>query len=389
MKKGWLLFSLLAIVSLFLPACAAVSSSGVIKIGAIGELTGSEAAQGASFKNAADLAVKMVNDSGGLEVGGKKYKILLTMVDNASMVGRSAALVHKLYEQNNVVAIIGPNADRFAIPASASAERIEVSLITPRSTNPKTTLDTLTGQPKEYVFRACLSDAGQGSLLARFALQKLGAKKAAALYDAQADYNRAIAESFKQTFEAGGGQMVAFETYASGDKHFSDQLTEIKAANPDLILLPNDYFDIPLQVQQAHILGISAPFLGSDSWANAELLRRCGIDCEGSYFSTHFSTEDPSPVTQEFVAAYTAQYESPPDETAALTDDAFNLLWRALQAAGVADRQAVRDALAKISQFQGVTGSIQFQPGSGDPLKSASIMQIKNGIFTFFATANP
>jgi branched-chain amino acid transport system substrate-binding protein len=94
-------------------------------------------------------------------------------------------------------------------------------------------------------------------------------------------------------------------------------------------------------------------------------------------------------VTQEFVAAYTAQYESPPDETAALTDDAFNLLWRALQAAGVADRQAVRDALAKISQFQGVTGSIEFQPGSGDPLKSASIMQIKNGIFTFFATANP
>jgi len=106
MKKGWLLFCLLAIVSLFLPACAAVSSSGVIKIGAIGELTGSEAAQGASFKNAADLAVKKVNDSGGLEVGGKKYKILLTMVDNASMVGRSAALVHKLYEQNNVVAII-------------------------------------------------------------------------------------------------------------------------------------------------------------------------------------------------------------------------------------------------------------------------------------------
>ena len=89
------------------------------------------------------------------------------------------------------------------------------------------------------------------------------------------------------------------------------------------------------------------------------------------------------------MAAYTAQYDSPPDETAALTYDAFNLLWRALQAAGVADQKAVRDSLAKISQFTGVTGSIQFQPGSGDPIKSAVIMQIKDGKFVFSGNANP
>jgi branched-chain amino acid transport system substrate-binding protein len=281
MKKGWLLVSLLVIVSLFLTACAAVSSSGVIKIGAIGELTGSDAAQGASFKNAADLAVKEVNDSGGLEVAGKKYKILLTMVDNGSMVDRSGALVYKLYDQNNVVAIIGPNADRFAIPASETAERIELILITPRSSNYKTTLDSLTGQPKKYVFRACLSDADQGRLLAKFALERLGAKKAAALYDDKADPSRTIAESFKQAFEASGGQVVAFETYATGDQYFTQQLTKIKESNPDIVLLPNDYGDIPSQARQAHRLGITASFLGSDSWGEAELVRQCGADCEG------------------------------------------------------------------------------------------------------------
>ena len=389
MKKGWQVFSLLATVSLFLSACAALGSSGLIKVGAIGELTGSEAAEGASFKKAADLAIKKINDAGGLEVGGKKYKIQLTMVDNGSMVDRSAALVYKLYEQNNVVAIIGPNADRFAIPASETAERIEISLITPRSTNFNTTLDTLTGQPKKYVFRACLSDADQGRLLAKFALEKLGAKTAAALYDDKADYNRVIAESFKQAFEDSGGRVAAFETYASGDKTFSDQLTKIKEASPEVILLPNDTSDVPLQVQQAHRLGISAAFLGSDSWGEAELLLRCGTDCEGLYFSTHFSAEETSPISREFVAAYTAQYDSPPDETAALTYDAFNLLWRALQVAGATDRQAIREALAKISQFEGVTGSIQFQPGSGDPVKEAVIMQIKNGNFVFFTDANP
>lgn len=389
MRKGWLVFGLLTTLSLFLPACAAVSSSGVIKVGGIGELTGSNATAGASFKNAANLAVKKINDTGGLEVGDKKYKILLTIEDNGSMVDQSAALVYKLYDQDNVVAIIGPNADRFAIPAADNAERIQTSLITPRSTNPKTTLDAQTGQPKKYVFRACFSDPDQGRLLAKFAMEKLGAKKAAALYDDQTDYNKAIAESFKQTFEANGGQVVAFETYASGDKYFTDQLTKIKDANPDVILLPNDSGEIPLQVQQAHRLGISAQFLGSDSWGEAEMLAQCGTDCEGYYFSTHFSTEDTLPATQEFVAAYTAKYDSPPDETAALTYDAFNLLWRALQAAGVINRQAVRDALAKISQFDGVTGSIQFQPGSGDPVKSAVIMRIQNGKFVFFTNANP
>jgi branched-chain amino acid transport system substrate-binding protein len=389
MKKGWLLFSLLAIASLFLSDCAAISSSGVIKIGALGELTGSDATQGASFKNAADLAIKKINDNGGLDLAGQKYKILLTMVDNGSQVDRSAALVYKLYDQNNAVAIIGPNADRFALPASDAAEQIDISLITPRSTNIRTTLDSLTGQPKKYVFRACLSDADQGRLLAKFALGKLGAKKAAALYDDQADYNRAIAESFKQTFEANGGQIVAFETYATNDKYFSDQLTKIKESNPDVILLPNDYSDIPLQVQQAHRLGIGAAFLGSDSWGDPELLQQCGTDCEGFYFSAHFSVQDTSPVTQEFVAAYTAQYDIPPDETAALTYDAFSLLWQALQTVGAVNREAIRDALAKISQFTGVTGSLQFQPGSGDPIKSAVIMQIKNGKFVFSTNANP
>jgi branched-chain amino acid transport system substrate-binding protein len=389
MKIGRLIFSLLAITGLILAACATAGSSGVIKVGAIGELTGSAAAQGASFKNAAELAVNKINDAGGLEVAGKKYRIQLAIMDNGSRVDLSSALVYKLYEQNNVLAIIGPDDDRFAIPASETAERIEVSLITPRSTNLKTTLAGLTGQPKQYVFRASLSDSDQGHLLAKFALEKLGAKKAAALYDDQSDSNRTIAEAFKQTFETNGGQVVAFETYASGEHYYGEQLARIKDSSPDIILLPNDYGDIPPQVQQARQLGISAPFLGGPAWGKAELIQQCGADCEGSYFSAPFSVKDPAPVTQEFVADYIAEYDSPPDDTAALTYDAFNLIWRALQAAGTADRQAVRDALAKISQFTGVTGSIQFQPGSGDPIKSAVILKIKQGKFEFFSHANP
>ncbi len=183
--------------------------------------------------------------------------------------------------------------------------------------------------------------------------------------------------------------MAAFEIYSGGDQYFTDQLTRIEESNPEVILLPNDARIIPSQVQQARRLGITGTFLGSDAWGEAELAAQCGPDCEGSYFSAHFSVEDPAPVTQEFAAEYTAKYANPPDETAALTYDAFNLLWRALQAAGTTDRQAVREALSNTAPFTGVTGSIQLQPGSGDPIKSAVILQIKNGNFEFFSNINP
>jgi branched-chain amino acid transport system substrate-binding protein len=288
-----------------------------------------------------------------------------------------------------VVAIIGPNASRYAIPASEIAESSKVVLITPWSTNPKTTLDAKTGAPKKYVFRACFIDPFQGRVVAKFAMDNLKAKKAAVLYDVASDYNKGIAEFFKTTFEGAGGQVVAFETYTTGDKDFSAQLTKIKQAAPDVIFLPNYYSEVPLQVQQAHRLGITTPFVGSDSWGSDELIKLCGADCEGYYFSTHYAADNATPVAKKMIDAYKAKYGTTPDDVAALTYDAFGLLWTALKSAGKVDRQAVRDALAKIPKYEGVTGTMQFQEGSGDPIKSAVILQIKGGKFVWFANANP
>ncbi|MDI6696928.1 MAG: ABC transporter substrate-binding protein [Anaerolineales bacterium] len=389
-KKGFLLLNLIAALVLLLSACAPAGGAGdVIKVGGIAELTGDIPAVGASFKNAAEMAVQEVNDAGGLEVGGKKYKIQLIIEDNAGKADQSASAAQKLITQDNVVAIIGPNASRYAIPASEIAESSSVVLISPWSTNPKTTINEKTQSAKKYVFRACFIDPFQGRVVAKFAMENLGAKKAAVLYDVASDYNKGIAEFFKKTFEESGGQVVAFETYTTGDKDFTAQLTKIKDANPDVIFLPNYYSEVPLQIQQAHRLGITVPFLGSDSWGSSELISLCGTDCEGYYFSTHYAADNASPVAVKFIEAYKAKHGATPDDVAALTYDAFGLLWQALQTAGKVDRQAVRDALAKIPKYEGVTGVMQFQEGSGDPIKSAVILQIKNGAFVFFANANP
>ena len=389
MKKGLLFVSLLAILSFLVPACAGGGGGDVIKVGGIAELTGDIPAVGASFKNAAEMAVAEINDAGGLEVGGKKYKIELIIEDNAGKADQSASAAQKLITQDNVVAIIGPNASRYAIPASEIAESSQVALISPWSTNPKTTLDAKTNEPKKYVFRACFIDPFQGRVVAKFAMENLGAKKAAVLYDVASDYNKGIAEFFKQTYEEIGGQVVAFETYTTNDKDFTAQLTKIKDTAPDVIFLPNYYSEVPLQIQQAHRLGITVPFLGSDSWGSSELVTLCGADCEGYYFSTHYAADNATPVAKKMIEDYKAKYGNTPDDVAALTYDAFGLLWQALQSAGKVDRQAVRDALAKIPNYEGVTGTMQFQEGSGDPIKSAVILQVKNGAFVFFANANP
>jgi branched-chain amino acid transport system substrate-binding protein len=389
MKHSVRLLIFLVVTSLLLVSCGGGGGSDTIKVGGIGELTGDIPAVGASFKNAAELAVAEINDAGGLEVGGKKYQIELLIEDNAGKAEQSASAAQKLITQDNVVAIIGPNASRYAIPASEIAEANQTVLISPWSTNPKTTLDANTGAPKKYVFRAAFIDPFQGRVVAKFAQDELACTKAAVLYDVASDYNKGIAEFFKQTFEENGGQVVAFETYTTGDKDFNAQLTKIKDTNPECIFLPNYYSEVPLQIQQGKALGITVPFLGSDSWGSSELFSLCGADCDGYYFSTHYAADAATPIATKFIDAYTAKYGNTPDDVAALTYDSFGLLWKALQDAGKVDRQAVRDSLAKIPSYDGVTGNMQFQEGSGDPIKSAVIIKIVDQAFNWFANASP
>ncbi len=388
MKKSCFLFVALMFLGFMVTGCGG-GGGNTIRIGVIAELTGDVPAVGASCKNAAEMAAKEINDAGGLQLGDKKYKVELFVEDNAGKADQSASAAQKLITQQKVLAIIGPNASRYAIPASEIAEGSKVALISPWSTTPKTTLDAKSGAPKKYVFRACFIDPFQGRVVAKFTLDNLNLKKAAVLYDVASEYNKGIAEFFKETYEKNGGKVVAFETYTTNDKDFSAQLTKIKRARPEVIFLPNYYSEVPLQIQQAKRLGISVPFIGSDSWGSEEMVKLCGTDCEGYYFSTHYAADAATPVTIKFIDSYKARYGATPDDVAALTYDSFGLLFQAIRSAGKMDRQAVRDALARIPKYEGVTGLMQFQEGSGDPIKSAVILRIKDGKFVWFANANP
>lgn len=380
---------LLAVMIALAGCDSSAQKADTIKVGAIVELTGDMPAVGASSRNAAQLAVAEINGAGGIDIGGKKHQVELVIEDNAAKPDQSAAAANKLITQDEVVAIIGPNASLGAIPAAEIAEANQTLLVTPWSTNPKTTLDTGTGKPKQYVFRACFTDPFEGRVLARFITDKLGAKTAAVLYDVASEAPKSQAELFRQTFEQLGGKVVAFETYTTGDRDFSAQLTKIQSAKPDVLFLPAYYNDVGLISQQARRQGFDKPLIGSDAWSSPELVKLAKGAVEGAYFANHYATDSATPVAREFIAAYQQKYGKTPDDVAALTYDAMGLLFTALKAAPALERQDVRDAMASISGYPGVTGDIRFAPGSGDPVKSAVIMQVKGDQFAWVMNAAP
>jgi branched-chain amino acid transport system substrate-binding protein len=379
---------LLSVICMLI-GCGDNKQQDTIKVGLIVELTGDMPGVGASSKNAAQLAVNEQNSAGGISIGGKPYQIELVVEDNASKAEQSVAAVNKLITQDNVLAIVGPNASLGAIPAAEIAEYNKTLLITPWSTNPKTTLDTTTGKPKDYVFRACYTDPFEGRVLARFVLEKLKAKKVAVLYDVASEAPKSQADLFRLTFEELGGKTVAFETYTTGDRDFSAQLTKIKSANPDVIFLPAYYNDVGLIAQQAHRAGITKPLVGSDAWSSPELIKLSNGTVEGDYFANHYASDIATPTAKKFIDAYTKQYGNIPDDVAALTYDSMGLLFEAIKKSPSLDRKVVRDSLATLANYPGVTGNIQFTAGSGDPVKSAVIMQIKGDKFVWVMNAAP
>ena len=376
-------------LALFLAGCGG-SKSDAIKVGMNIELTGDIPAVGASSKNAAEMFFEKLNAEGGIPLAdGQKKKVELVVRDNGAKADQSASVAQQLISSQGVVAMIGPNSSACAIPAGELAESLKCVMISPWSTNPKTTIDQASGVPKRYVFRGCFTDPFQALVLAKFAMNDLGAKKAAVLYDVSSEAPLGQATLFKDTFTAAGGEIVAFETFTTGDKDFSAQLTNIREAQPDIIFLPTYYNDVPLIAQQARRLGITVPFIGSDAWSSPEIIKLGGADVDGSYFCNHFSTQIATDEAKKFVADYTAKYGQEPDDVAALTYDACGLTAEAIKAAGKNDREAVREALAQIREFKGVTGTFRFEPGSGDPIKSAVVLQIKDGAFQWVTNAQP
>jgi len=392
MKKGVLLAGVIFCTAMVVAfyACGPKGPE-TIKIGINAPITGDIPKVGEGTKYAAEMWLEDINAAGGLEVGGKKYKVELVIEDNESKAESAVAATTKMITEDGVLAIVGPQASKQAIPAGGKANELETPMISPWSTNPDTTKD------RPFVFRGCFLDPFQGPVLANFIRDEFGFTKAAVLYDVASDYPKGLAEFFKDAWEKinGPGSVVAFESFTTKDTDFSSQLTKIINSGAEVLFTPQYYNEVALIVQQAHQLGWDKPIVGSDSWGSAETVKLCGQDCYGLFFSTHYAAAGATGATKEFIDRYNSKYGYVPDDVGALTWDSIRIVQRAIEDTGglsgdiKKDRKAVRDAMAKVKEFDGITGKMTFTE-EGDPIKCAVIVKISDaGEFEFYKSVCP
>lgn len=357
---------------------AAQAGSGAIavKVGMITPLSGDVKTYGESVKNAYELAIEEANKAG-------KVNITTVVTDSKGDATEGVNAATKLINQDKVKAIFGPVISRVAIGVSDIVNTNKIVMITPTGTAPKVTVDN--GKRKEYIFRSCFIDPFQGQVMAKFGLNTVKAKNASIVYDISNDYSKGLAETFKTAFEQGGGKVVNMESYGKDDVDFSAILTKVGSNSPDVLFLPDYYNKVSLIGRQAKEKGVKATLLGVDGWDSAELDTKA---MEGGYFSNHYSAEDQRPEVQEWIKKYQAKFGNAPDALGTLSYDAANLLVEAIVKAGSDDPTKIRDAMANIKDFKAVTGTLSFDK-DGNPIKSAVVLQIKDGKQKYVETVNP
>lgn len=385
-----LVLALVAVMTVSFMGCGK-GGQKTIKVGINAPITGDIPKVGEGSKFAAQMWLADIEAAGGLQVGDQKYKVELVIEDNESKAESAVKANTKMITEDEVMAIVGPQASSQAIPAGDVANNYQTPMISPWSTNPNTTKD------RPYVFRGCFLDPFQGPVVANFIKDKFQYTKAAVLFDVASDYPKGLAEFFKKSWEElnGPGSVVAYETFTTKDTEFGSQLNNINNSGAEFLFTPQYYNEVALIVKQAHELGWDKPIVGSDSWGSAETVELCGEDCHGLFFSTHYAAAGATGATKAFIDRYNKEFGYVPDDVAALTWDSLRLVQQAIQNAGAItgdikkDRTAVRNALAKIKDFKGITGDMTFTE-EGDPIKCAVIVRIsEKGEYEFHKSVCP
>lgn len=357
------------------PPLAGASS---IKVGGIYGVTGDAAPSNAVAINGARLAVREINASGGLLGRNVEFMVFDNM---SSPIGSKLAV--RQADAAGVVALVGPSWSSHALPAAREAQQRRIPMCVDSATHPAI---TLTG---DCVFRVCFTDVFQGQILARFSFFSLGLRRMVSMVDLNSDYSLGLDASFSKHYTDLGGAIVARLPYKTSELHKvkdCDALADkVAVADVDGVFIPGHKESGEL-VCALRRMGVEATAVGGDGWDRDVFAVFKSCESRDDYRCTHWTEQDASPQSREFVQRYgkSAMLSS----GLVLAYDAMHVLADAITRAGGTDREAVRKALAKTRNFPGVSGRISFD-GNGDPRKNAVMTRIHNGVPVFVKTITP
>ncbi|HHV43005.1 MAG TPA: ABC transporter substrate-binding protein [Clostridiaceae bacterium] len=352
------------------------STGDTIKIGGLAPLTGDVSIYGIAADNGAQLAMKEVNEKGG--VLGKKIEYIVYDEKGDSVEATNA--YNRLVNEDKIVALVGDVTSGPSITVAQRAALDNMPMITPTGTSADIT------EQGPNVFRACFIDDTQGELMATFIAKEMKLTKAALIYNISDNYSQGLADAFLGRCETEGVEIVANENYSSGDTDFKTQLTRILAAEPEVLYVPNYYNDNIMIVRQAKQVGLDVPFLGGDGWdgvLSENVIGEDKNDADGAYFTNHYAPDDPNEKLQNFLTAYRDAYGMEAISFAALGYDGAMMMAQAIEEAGSTDADAIINALKNI-EYEGVTGNITFDENN-NPIKPVTIILIKDGNYTLFS----
>ena len=361
-----------------LAGCGGGAKSDEILLGHFASMTGSEATFGRSTDNGILMAVEEINQAGG--VNGKKVRVIT--YDNKGDNRETGNAVTRLVTKDGVHAVIGEVASSRSLVGAPVCQENGVPMVSPSSTNAAVT------QVGDMIFRVCFIDSFQGHVCAKFAKENLKAAKAALLFDQTQAYAVGLQEDFAKSFIKQGGEIVTKQSYQGGDQDYSAQLTAIRASQPDVIFIPGYYTDVGNIAIQARKLGITAPLLGGDGWDSAKLGEIGGDAINGSFYSNHYSPEDPNPRVQDFIKKYKEKHKGVPDGLAALGYDAARIVCQAIGRANSVKGADIAAELAKTKDFDGVTGKITID-ADRNAVKPAVMLEMKGGEPKYVTTIAP
>src|SRR5260370_11655173 len=268
----------LLIFGVILTVAGSTFSQDTIKIGEFGSVTGDNASFGISQNNGVQMAAEEINTAGG--VLGKKIELIVE--DNQTKQGETTTIARKLISQDHVVAVIGEVASSKSLEASPICQASTIPQVATAATNPRVT------QTGDYIFRVCFTDDFQAVVIARFVLEKLKLNKVAFMTDVKQDYSVGLTNIAKDYLNKNGATIVKEQSYSSGDKDFRAQLTDLKAAAPDVIIITGYYPEAALIAKQARQFGIKATLGGGDGWDGSSLVTVGGKAVGGTDFFNHF-----------------------------------------------------------------------------------------------------
>ena len=354
------------------------AAADTILLGVATALTGGQATFGISTRNGIELAIKEANEAGGV----KGKKLTTRVYDTQGKPEEAAQAVTRLINQDKVVMILGDVASSNSLAMAEKAQAAGVPMITPSSTNPAVT------EKGDFIFRVCFIDPFQGFVMAKFARENLKANNVAVLQDNKSAYSIGLTDVFTRKFTEMGGKITAVESYSQGDTDYRAQLTAIKKTQPEAIYVPGYYSEVGVIARQARELGLKVPLLGGDGWDSEKLYELGGTAIQGSYFSNHYSPDNPDPRIQKFVSDYKAAYGGVPDALAALAYDAAKVAVEALKNAPDTSGPALKAAIAQTKNFPGVAGAVTLDD-KRNAVKPAVVLKVGDGKSDYVTTVTP